>query len=364
MITKEIGELLKGCRPVKDSNGNIVVQSILNMEIVCLTTDNEYSLDSRFENPMKSLVSSNSNYGTMSFRNNSDKEVIIPNQMAVITKQNAQDHGMVKGGYIGAKSDKTFYDAGCVEGSQPGYFSNTNEFRMMPLTMREMLFDVVGVNRGHDSIYPAIRRLGEDTQSRTQEYLHRYFDKYDKKLEQFIAHFEKPDKLIGMIVFVDGEILAIDKFPSFTYAEQVWDSIIRDCYGSVAIISELEDRTNRKLFTETFEDVKRTNSNKIFSELMGIALAETKKKITLNVEDKINELMLISFNTEYDDANESHDTIKSLILKSDGYSGQVLVESEFNHLVSIVRKERFNPNALRELNKLKSMARKQQRFGL
>ena len=31
---------------------------------------------------------------------------------------------------------------------------------------------------------------------------------------------------------IDGEIVAIDKFPSFTYAAQVWDLLIRDCYGS------------------------------------------------------------------------------------------------------------------------------------
>ena len=50
--TREFTELLKGCRPVKDSDGNIVVQSILNMQIVCLTTDDEYSLDDRFANPL------------------------------------------------------------------------------------------------------------------------------------------------------------------------------------------------------------------------------------------------------------------------------------------------------------------------
>ena len=59
--TREFTELLKGCRPVKDSDGNIVVQSILNMEIVCLTTDKEYSLDDRFANTLEVLSASNRN---------------------------------------------------------------------------------------------------------------------------------------------------------------------------------------------------------------------------------------------------------------------------------------------------------------
>ena len=45
MNTREFSELLKGCRPLNDMDGNIIVQSIMNMELVCLTTDNEYSLD-------------------------------------------------------------------------------------------------------------------------------------------------------------------------------------------------------------------------------------------------------------------------------------------------------------------------------
>ena len=39
-------------------------------------------------------------------------------------------------------------------------------------------------------------------------------------------------------------------------------------------------------------------------------------------------------------------------------------ENEFNHLVSVVRRERFNPNALREVNELRRKARKQDRFSL
>ena len=189
--TREFTELLKGCRPVKDSDGNILVQSIMNMQIVCLTTDDEYSLDSRFANPLTALSSSNSSYGQINFTNKENKEVILPAQMAVLTKQQAQNHGMVKAGYIPEKASTTYHDAGCVQGSQGGHFRGTQEFRMIPVTMREMLFDAVGKTSGHGNIYPAIDKLGRDTKSGAGSYLNVYFEKYDKQLEQFIAHFER-----------------------------------------------------------------------------------------------------------------------------------------------------------------------------
>ncbi len=122
MNTRDFTELLKGCRPVKDRDGNIIVQSIMNMQIVCLTTDKEYSLDERFANPLTSLQAGNSSYGQISFSNKQNKEVIVPTQMAVMTKQSAQNHGMIKAGYIDKNANVVYHDAGCVQGGQTGYF--------------------------------------------------------------------------------------------------------------------------------------------------------------------------------------------------------------------------------------------------
>lgn len=365
MNNREFSELLKGCRPAKDSDGNIIVQSILNMQLVALTTDKEYSLDDRFENPLTAIKASNSNYGEISFNNSSDKEVIVPTQMAVVTKQNAQNHGMTKGGYIGSKKRSTFNDAGCVQGSQPGNFNNTQEFRMLPLSIREMVFDAFEDGGGYDRIYPAIRELGNQTQSNTNEYLDKYFDKYDKKLEQFIAHFERPKNLIGIIVLIDGEIVAVDKFPSFTYAEQVWDMIIRDCYGSLAIISELKDKQPFNYFTETYSNIKEKHKGNVV-ELIEKALKETKENITQTVRAKIEEILELTFDAELD--TEGHtsgiNSPSSYMLKNEGYIGQVITESEYNHLVSIVKRETFDPNALRAVNELRKKARSQNKFSI
>jgi hypothetical protein len=365
--TREFTELLKGCRPIKDSNGNIIVQSILNMQIVGLTTDDEYSLDDRFANPLTALKASNNHYGEVTFNNSADKETIVPTQMAVMTKQRAQNHGMTKSGYIGKHTQTTFHDAGCVQGSQGGNFRDTQEFRMLPVTMREMAFDTVGDGRGYDRIYPAIRNLGRQTQSNTGEYLDKYFSKYDKKLEQFIAHFERPQKLIGTIVLIDGEIVAIDKFPSFVYAEQVWDIMIRDCYGALAIISELENKKANALFTKKFNQIKREHGHKEnVVDMIETALVKTKKTISNSVEQKIQEILNLEFDVKTD--KEGHSSMingpTSYLLKNEGYVGQVITESEYNHIVSIVKRESFDPNALRKVNELRNKARSQNRFSL
>jgi len=366
MNTRDFTELLKGCRPVKNSDGNIVVQSILNMQVVCLTTDKEFSLDTRFANPLTSLSAGNRSYGEINFTNNENKEVILPAQMAVMTKQSAQNHGMVKAGYIPSRASTTYHDAGCVQGSQGGHFRGTSEFRMIPVTMREMLFDAVGQISGHGNIYPAIDKLGRDTQSGAGSYLNVYFEKYDKKLEQFIAHFERPKNLIGTIILVDGEIVAIDKFPSFTYAEQIWDILIRDCYGALAIISELKDKSTRQEFTETYIEMKKNHQDNVI-DLLEKALKKTKSDMTANVYEKIQELLELTFDATLDTEGHASSTArvpKSYVLKTEGYVGQVITENEFNYLVSVVKRERFDPNALRDLNELRKKARRQQGFSL
>jgi len=367
MVTREFTEMLKGCRPVKDRDGNIIVQSIMNMQVVCLTTDKEYSLDTRFANPLTSLTAGNRAYGEINFTNNENKEVILPTQMAVMTKQSAQNHSMIKAGYLNKNASVTYHDAGCVQGSQGGHFRGTSEFRMIPVTIREMLFDSIGKHDGYSRIYPAIRKLGQDTESNANEYLDKYFNKYDKKLEQFIAHFERPKNLIGTIVLVDGEIVAVDKYPSFTYAEQVWDLMIRDCYGALAVISELKNKSSELIFTETYEDLKKSHQTNVI-DLLEKALKKTKENMTADVHEKIQELLELTFEATLDTEGQSSGSgaPKSYVLNSDnsGYVGQVICESEYNHLVSVVKRERFNPNALRDLNELRKKARRQDRFSL
>jgi hypothetical protein len=301
----------------------------------------------------------------MTLTNNTGKETITPVQIAVMTKQRAQNHGMVKAGYVPANESTRFDDAGCVQGSEGGHFSGTQEFRMIPVTMREMLFEKVGQTSGYQNIYAAIDKMGKETKSNAGTYLDVYYKKYDKKLEQFIAHFERPDKMIGVIVFIDGEIVAIDKYPSFTYAEQIWDVLIRDCYGALAIMSELNNKKSNQTFTKVYSKTRKRKDESPLERLER-ALNKTKETITKSVEERIQDLFELTLDATLDTTGNpsrgNSTTPKSYILKNEGYLGQVISESDYHHLVSIIKKDRFDPTALRVVSEMRNKARGQSNF--
>lgn len=357
----ELADLLKGCSPIKNEHGQIVVQTIHNMKLVCLTTDDEYSIN-KFANPMK-VLASNQSYGHLALRNTSDKDMIVPAQIAVITKQTAQDHGMVKASFVPKMSSKDYRDAGCVQGSQTGYIRESltdSQIRFIPFGAREFIFEKAGATGGHSNIYAAIERMGVQTGSNSGTYLHKYFDMYDKKLAEFIAHFERPKKCIGVIVLIDDEIVAVDKYPSFEYCEQVWDSLIRDCYGALAIAEERKNKKGDNIFTKTLKKTDQ-KANETTADYLLRVLGKAKAKITEDVVDKISDLLSVDFNGRLD---ENSDKYKSYILSHEGYVGQVITEQGFNHLVSIVKREMFNPEKLRNASELMKKAKSQKKFKL
>lgn len=353
-----VDELLKGCSLIKDENGNIIVQTIMNMQLAFLTTSDENSLDERFANPLNSVSASNSGYGNMIFNNKTDKEVIIPPQLTVQTKQKAQNHSMIKAAYLNKQSNYTYNDAGCVQGSETGHFRNTQEFRMIPLSMRENFFGSMGKNGDYSRLYTTIESFGSETKSATGKYLDKYYTKYDKKLEQFIAHFERPEKLIGVIVLIDDEIVAIDKFPSFTYGKQIWDVLIRDSYSSLAIISELKKSKSVKKFTAEYE---KTTGNSVLEKIEN-ALNKTKKNNSDLVSNNLEIIMDLDFAVKLDGDSQSNTNVKSYSIKSEGYVGQYISESNFHHMVSLVKKKAFDSKNLKIQNELRKRAKTQNRF--
>jgi hypothetical protein len=359
-MTISLSELLKGLVPFKDSDGNIMVQSIQNMQIVPLTTDDEFSIN-KFGNPLTDIVASNQRYGHLKIRNKTNKDVILPAQIAVLTKLAAQNHGMVKGATVKAGKSQDFFDAGCVQGSQHGMISESdNEIRFIPLGAREYIFEKVNVTGNHTNIYDAITRVGQETGANSGTYLDQYFEKYKKKINEFIAHFEMPKKTIGVVVLVDGEIVAVDKFPSFEYCSQIWNVLVRDCYGSVAITQEIKKKRAKSVFSEVLKDNKKAKTTKVSSYLKDV-LTKTKSKIADNIKDKINEILDIELNVVKDKTDDSY---VSSIIKREGYIGQVISEGTYHHLVSFVKKDSFNPERLRKASEYSNLAKKQNKFKL
>lgn len=358
----DIQDLLKGMRPFKDESGNIVVQSINNMQIVCLTTDDEYNID-KFGNPM-SLLASTRSYGDLTVHNNEDKPVLMPAQATYITAYQAQDHSAVKAAYVPASSSRDLDDSCCVQSTQGGYISNSESGltrTVLPFYLKETAFANVGVE-SYNKLWPSIESFNNSVNSNGDRRAHivDYFKKHGKKLEQFIAHFEKPQKCIGAIVLVEGEIVSIEKFPSFTYTDQVWDTLIRDCYGSIAITEEIKNVNKENKFS-TLASSNKQRDGESTAEYLTRILNKTKKSIEDDVKEKIEEIFDVEFQKTLDNSKDGY---KSEILESDGYIGQVISESGYNHLVSIVKRSAFDPKRLRKASEMRRKAKGQDRFSL
>lgn len=361
MNTYNLRELLKGCSLMKNEQGDIIVQSIKNMKLVCLTTADEYSIN-KFENPLNFLAS-NQSYGHLRINNRSNKDLIVPAQVAVITDQSAQNHGMVKGAVVLKLSSHDYRDAGCVQGSQTGHIRETGgntQIRFIPFSAREFIFEKAGKTGSHDNIYSAITKMGELTGSNSGTYLDKYFAKYDKELVEFIAHFERPDKCIGTVVLIDDEIVAVDKFPSFEYCEQIWDALIRDCYGALVLAEQKRNKQGTKVFTQILKrtDVKKNES---VTDYLKRVLVKTKQNLSDVVKSKLEDLLDVDIEYRKDETTGKY---TSNILTHAGYTGQVISEDSYHHLVCLVKREAFNPTTIKHITEMRKKAKEQNKFTL
>lgn len=363
-MNTNLAKLLKGCELLKDNDGNVVVQTIRNMAIAFLTCEPQFSLDDRFENPLK-VVASNRHYGHMQLKNNTSKDMIVAPQIAVMTKYAAQNHAMTKSAAIRALQSQDYDDAACVQGSQGGTIKGhgDEDLRFIPIAMRENALEHVGTRSGFSHLYDTVDRLGARTQTGAGHYLDVYYNKRKTELDEFIAHFERPTShVIGTIVFIDGEIVAIDKFPSYTYTHQVWDLLIRDCYGSLAIESMLQDKQPRRRFTQ--EMATAPGSGTVIEKLSAV-LDRVKSDMSREAHDRLSEVMAVEFEVEPDTSNGDY---RSDVLKAEGYIGQVIGSGDYVHMVSLIKKERFDPAVFRKTHaaaeEYRRLAAQQREFSL
>lgn len=354
-----IQKLLRGCRVMTDPGGRMIVQTVLNMKLVCLTTDDEFSHD-KFSNPMD-VIGSNKQYGQMWLKNpDAGKPTIVPAQIAVLTKQSAQDHGMVKAAYIRASEQKSFTDAGCVQGSQGGTISADKDMqtvRFLPLGARELVFQKIGKTGDLSNIYAAIEKAGNAVGISSGRYLVEYFRQLDDRLTTFISHFERPQRCIGVIVMIGDEVVAIDRFPSFVYCAQIWDALVRDCYGSAALV---QAKKGEKVNAGIRKHLKKRGSA---ANRLRDALEARKKAEDKIVKERVEEIFEVEF-SERQDTESSGDGYVSRVLTAEGYIGQAISEGGFEHLVSIVKKDAFTPEVMRKAQEMRNKTRKQEDFRL
>lgn len=164
-----------------------------------------------------------------------DGLTIVPNGYTIITKEKAQDR-TVPALHILDKN-KTV-QAYCVQSSQGGLINPNNTdkqtIRLLPLAVRHHANKIYKTDKELGALWG---KLGEINQQLgiSGDCLVTFFNRFKQDLDEFVAQFEPIPNQRGAIVLINGKVTGIDIMPSHTAFLNIWEMLIRDCYGSEAI---------------------------------------------------------------------------------------------------------------------------------
>ena len=222
-------------------------------------------------------------YGTMVFRNNSDKPFIIPTGYSIITKQLAQDHALTFASMLKPQSTQSYYNACCIQQTQGGYIDGDSlkeEFSILPLYVRKQHFQeyIKPQQRGDKQylsfakddfsrLWPIISDFQSKLIQRSEGNIVLFFNKFVDQLNKFNAEFEVVHGQRGAIILLNDKIVGIEVAPTQEYWKTVWNSLIRDCYGAEVIrrttlnlVEEFEKSQDSELNLDeclTIEDIEK-----------------------------------------------------------------------------------------------------------
>jgi len=220
-----VAHLLKGCEPGPMQSAGI-------MQIIPLLSDIE---DHGIVSPVNARFRTEA-YGTMIFENSSSCMMLIPCHTGYVVKQPAQDHAMGQAALVRSESVVSFDTAMCIQQTQPGFIAADNYAMMiLPFVLREKALQL-RKERSFSKLWNDIldfnRELGID---KSQAHLEYFFTAFERELNQFVAEFEWIPRQVGALILVNSVVAGIERSPSAEYFQSVWEPLIRECYGSLAL---------------------------------------------------------------------------------------------------------------------------------
>jgi hypothetical protein len=227
--TIQIRDLLRGCEPGR-------LQCVGLMQVIPLVSDLH---DDRFVSPAQAGRVGTEGYGNLVIHNTQEKPMLVPSGATYIVDQAAQNHALPHAGYVEGLKTRTYRTAMCVQQGQGGYIAqDRHPMLLLPFPLREPAHRVRReVNFGR--LWPAIadfnRRAGLPEHG-GRGHLEFFFQKYKDDLDTFVAQFEPVDRQVGAIVLIGGKVAGIERTPGTPYFRSVWRALIRECYGSLAVI--------------------------------------------------------------------------------------------------------------------------------
>jgi len=225
-----LGDMLRGCEPQR-------IQTVGYMQVIPLTSEVE---DDRFSSPDAATIATRG-YGSLMFHNTTSKTVIVPAQAAYVVKDAAQDHAMTGVGVVPKeKRNVEFNTAVCIQRNQGGLITaGHHAMIVLPYILREKAHQT-RLQTEYSRLWPSIEqmnvRAGLHTGAQVVDFLHHF----EKELNVFVAEFEPVPHQVGAIILVDGVVVGVERAPNSDFWKSVWRALIRECYGSFALLKAKE----------------------------------------------------------------------------------------------------------------------------
>ncbi len=220
-----LADVLHGCAPGR-------IQSVGDMQVIPLVSDLS---DERFVSPVEVEADVfTTDYGTIGFRNTTDRVMIVPCHAGYVVKPAVQDHAMLRAGLVGANRERKYDTAACIRQSQGGYIRRgAYQMLILPYALRERALQLRG--ESYSKLWDAIGAFNHDLGIQGGGRLEFFLKHFREELDEFVAEFECVPRQIGALVLADDQVVGVERAPSHAYWQSVWPCLIRECYGSLAI---------------------------------------------------------------------------------------------------------------------------------
>lgn len=316
-------EILKGKKAGKSQKVGI-------MEVIPIFYQSKDLMNFHIALPGESmLLKKIPKYGEVVLENEDEQDLlIVPVHTGFITPHQAQDHAIAKGGIITAKTSFHYKNAFCIQQTQGGYIPPGHyDFIILPYSLRHKAIkmkDKSGYSRLWKDISQFNREVGIKKGTAHLEY---FYQTFSDELEEFIAQFEIEPDQVGAIILIANQVVGIELAPNPDYWKNVWEPLIRSCYGAETIRQLLlnpDVRGEGKLSPEEIENISSIDD-------LETVIAKLKNANQAKVEEIIENLLDKKMHAEVDittthQSGSTDSQFELLTLEDEIYKGQVVQE--------------------------------------
>jgi hypothetical protein len=179
------------------------------------------------------------NYDNLLMGSKSEGVTILPQGLVYITKERAQDR-TIPSAHLIVKNKECH--AFCVQSSQPGLMqgelAEKRQLRLLPASVRLSALRLRN-QEGYSALWDDLGKFNSKLQI-SGNYLTSFFENYQKQLNEFVAQFEPVPNQRGAVIIINNQVAGIEIMPDNSAFLSLWEPLIRDCYGSQAILQSLK----------------------------------------------------------------------------------------------------------------------------